>query len=110
MRYWHKELARGRWQGLPLDEQMGNVASEVRRVWSRRKAGDERASKMAFRRALELIDLSLASEWPVHRLGEMARLREVFCDTYLEAGEYDVTPEMIDDYLLWFAIKARAGK
>lgn len=107
MQSFHKELAKGRWEELSFDEQMGNIASEVYRIWSRKKAGDKSASQMAFERALELIDLTMAGGLPAHRLGEVARLREVICDVYLGMEEYNVTSDNINEYLLQFAIKAR---
>lgn len=107
MQNFHKELAKGKWKELSFSEQMGNIASEVYRVWSRRKAGDERGSELAFERVLELIDLSMAAGLSVHRLGEIARLREIICDTYLGEGEYNIEPDTINEYLLQFAIKAR---
>jgi hypothetical protein len=107
MQAFHNKLEEKKWCGLSLEEQMGNIASEVYRIWSRRKAGDSSASNMAFGRALELIDLTMAGGLLAHRVNEIARLREVICDAYLETGEYKVTPDMINGYLLQFAIKAR---
>ncbi len=106
----HKELTENRWHGLPWEEQMGNIASEVHRIWSCRQRGDGKASDMALKRALELIDLTLAGQSQAGRMGELARLREVICDAWLGTGKYKVGPDGINGYLLPFAVKARLAR
>ncbi|MBI2263538.1 hypothetical protein HYU72_02795, partial [Candidatus Berkelbacteria bacterium] len=60
MVFQHKNLAAGRWFSLTLVEQLANVGSEVIRAFNWRKKGDEKSTKLAFERALELLDLTLA--------------------------------------------------
>ena len=56
----HKGLAAGRWNELTFDEQMANTGSEVGRAIKWRKKGDAEYSRLAYERALELMDLTLA--------------------------------------------------
>ncbi|MFH0887052.1 MAG: hypothetical protein V1843_02670 [bacterium] len=60
MSHQHRELASGRWQSLSLMEQLANVGSEVERTISWRKKNNADYSRMAFDRALELLDLTIA--------------------------------------------------
>ena len=52
----HASLAAGRWQTLPLVEQLANVGSDVARARRWEKKDPELCEK-AFGRALELLDL-----------------------------------------------------
>ena len=84
----HKGLTLARWQQLSFCEQMANVGSEVHRAISwRTKHGEY--SRLAFERALELLDLSLetAVEHPP-RLRELARVREALADYFVFDNDY----------------------
>ena len=105
----HKELAAGRWFGLTLCEQMGNIGSEVHRAASARGESDENF-RSAFRRTLELIDLTLNDPRHRSRLKEIARLRELFCDAASGGAVYGAKLEDLDRYLLQFALAARRGR
>jgi hypothetical protein len=78
----HKGLAAGGWKKLSLIEQMANIGSEVERsiTWKSRNNIDYFSK--AFERSLELIDLTLSDEKNVHRLKEVARVREVLVDYF----------------------------
>lgn len=102
----HKELAGGRWFSLTLSEQLGNIGSEAHRAAVSRGGNDENF-RSAFRRALELIDLTLADPRHRGRLKEIARLRELFCDAVSGGTAYGSKLEDIDRYLLQFAFSAR---
>ncbi|OHB21791.1 MAG: hypothetical protein A2939_01685 [Parcubacteria group bacterium RIFCSPLOWO2_01_FULL_48_18] len=104
----HKELAAGRWRAFSLAEQLGNIGSEASRAM-RWKNKDEKLFQGAIDRALELFDLTLADpRWRGGRLREIARAREVFCDTFLNDGkEYQSTPQDLDRYFYYFALIAR---
>jgi hypothetical protein len=102
----HPGLAAGRWQLLPLVEQLANVGAEVGRM--RRRAPAERAA--AFERALELLDLTLADPRWRGRRKEIARARELLCDAALGGREYGATLEDLDRYFLPFAVAARRGR
>lgn len=78
----HPELADGRWQTLPLLEQLANVGSEVERTmnWSAKGRADYGAK--AFGRALELLHLTIADPKNRLRLRELTRLREALLDYF----------------------------
>jgi len=103
---YHPELVAGRWFTLSLAEQLGNIGSEVGRM--RRSQDQSRNSfQLAFERALELIDLTLADKRHLHRLREITRLRETLCDAVTGGHEYSSSLEGIDRYLMPFALTAR---
>lgn len=102
----HKELASGRWQTLTLSEQMGNIGSEVSRASSKEHA-DKKEFWVAVERALELFDLTLSDPRWRGRCGEIARAKEVFCDTIYGGKLYKSSfPDLIR-YFDAFAIAAR---
>ena len=98
--YQHKELAAGRWATLSLAEQMGNIGSEVSR--SLRWYGhSERRFQSSFDRALELLDLSIASAQQHHqstRLTELCRAREEFCDYFYGDNSWGTDPRRMQRY------------
>lgn len=106
MKIHHKELAGGRWFGLSLMEQLGNIGSEVSRA-RRWKGKDEKIYQNAVDRALELFDLTLEDKRWRGRLREIARAREVFCDAISGGKEYESSLKDMERYLLPYAIAAR---
>ena len=103
----HKELASGRWYELSLAEQLGNIGSEVSRAlrWQNK---DEKLFWGAIERALELFDLTIEDSRWNGRLKEIARAREVFCDTVFQKGkEYNSSLEDLNRYFFHFAFAAR---
>lgn len=96
MTYSHKSLASGRWFTFSLSEQLAHIGSEVGRAF------EEQDSLNAKERAIELIDLSLADKRWRGRYRELARLREVFCDSVFGENTYDATPSFFDEY--FFAV------
>lgn len=110
MTFQHKELAEGRWHSLTLQEQLGNLGSEVHRVvqWQQK---DTREAGRAFERALELFDLTLSdSRWlAARRLKEIVRAREFFCSAYL-GHPWGMTLQDLDDYFFHYALAARKNK
>ena len=107
----HQGLAAGRWRELSLCEQMGNIGSEVSRAisWSERR--NVEYSEKAFIRMLELLDLTLADErWRGLRRKEIARVREVICDSFNGGLQFGSSLAAWNNYFLPFAIAARAKK
>ena len=105
--FFHKDLAGGRWFGLSLAEQLGNIGSEVSRARLAQGKDDARFQR-ASDRALELFDLTLADpRWRGGRLKEVGRAREVFCDAMLGGKEYHSTLGDLDRYFMQFALVAR---
>jgi hypothetical protein len=105
----HRDVARGRWHGLSLAEQLGNIGSEISRAikWSSKNPSTARS---ALYRALELIDLTLDDprhRQSVPRLREIARTREVVVDFFAGPNEYGSTSASLLRYFDQFALAAR---
>ncbi len=103
----HTGLAAGRWQSLPLAEQLGNVGSEVGRALRAKRQGNDQRMWAALVRGLELIDLTLADPANAGRRREICRAREVVCDFIVGNNEYGSTAESLDAYFRRFALAAR---
>ena len=107
MQHIHQNLAAGSWQKMTLNEQLGNIGSEVGRVL---RARDESSREHAFERALDLFDLTTADPRRQKQLKEILRARELFVAASLGRDEYGTSLEDLDNYFLYFAIAARAGR
>lgn len=108
MSFQHKEMAAGRWEQLTLAEQMANIGSEVERAINWRRKNNREYSRMAFERALELLDLSLAQKYAYPRLKELARIRESLADYFVFDNTYRSTDETWRNYFFAFNYEARA--
>ena len=109
MSYQHADLAAGRWQTLPLVEQLANVGSDVARA-ARWHGKDHQRCEQAFLRALELLDLTIEdSRWQGRRK-ELTRAREFLCDAMLGGAAYSSDFASLDRYFFHFAVAARAGR
>src|SRR5262245_10083100 len=89
----HRDLAAGGWFELSLNEQLGNVGSEVSRA-VRWMAKDPERARTALYRADDLIDLTLddpRQRRSVARLREIARAREVVIDFLDGPNQYGST-------------------
>lgn len=107
MSFIHKELAQGGWQKLSLVEQMANIGSEIERAISWHKKNNQEYARKAIDRALELFDLTINDERWIHRLREIARLREVVCDVFCGDNVYRTSFDALQKYFLSFAFAAR---
>ena len=58
----HKTLAKGRWKSLSFLEQMANIGSEVERTMNWKNKDNAEYSQLAFERALELMNLTIADK------------------------------------------------
>lgn len=105
----HKNLAAGRWGELSFFEQMANVGSEVERALKWREKNNPEYSRMAFERALELLDLTIEDQKNSTRLKELLRLREVLADYFAFENEYNSTEKSWRNYFYAFNFAARVG-
>lgn len=87
MTYQHNDLKNGRWNKLSLMEQMANIGSEVERAikW---KEKNKIYSKMAFYRALELLEMTIDDKKNLFRLKEIVRVYEVLVDFFAGENKY----------------------
>jgi len=99
-----------KWIKLSFFEQMGNIGSEISRINHWGKKGDIIRMKTSCERVLGLIDLSIKSNKNASQLRELTILREVICDLFVSAGNYDCSPEMIEKYCLYFGLKANMDR
>lgn len=108
MDYQHKDLASGRWGQLSFLEQMANIGSEVERALNWKAKDNIAYSQKAFERALELLDLTLASAAGHARLKEIARAREALSDYFAGSNQFNSTEASWRRYFLPFAYFVRS--
>lgn len=84
----HKELANGRWASMTLAEQMVNIGSEVSRALNWKNKNKPELSHKAINRALELVDLTIATTDQYPRLKELCRTREALVDFFYGSNEF----------------------
>lgn len=95
------------WFKFSLIEQLANVGSEVGRTINWRDKNSE-YSKMAFYRAIELLDLTISDKKNRLRLKELLRLREVLADYFCFDNQYGYDDKTWNKYFYAFNYAARA--
>ncbi|MDI6603095.1 MAG: hypothetical protein QME57_03200 [Patescibacteria group bacterium] len=97
-----------RWQKLSFFEQMANIGSEIQRTINWRKKNLE-YSKLAFERALELIDLTITDKKNQKRgrLKELLRTRELLVDYFCFDNIYKTSDKIWQNYFLAFNYATR---
>lgn len=112
MEYQHKNLAQGKWEKLSFWEQMANIGSEVERTISWKEKGNQEYSRMAFERALELIELTVddPKNKKGGRLKELLRTREAMIDHFCFDNEYKTTDEIWRNYFFAFNYACQLNK
>ncbi len=108
MSYQHQQLASGRWQALDFFAQMANIGSEVERGIRWKNKNNVEYSKLAFERALELLDLTIADPKNRQHLKELLRLREILADYFAFDNEYRSDDQGWQSYFYSFNFAARA--
>lgn len=103
----HKKLASGEWNNLRLVEQLANVGSEVVRAINWKNKDNIKYAQMAFERALELFDLTIADPKNKKRLKEITRTREIFADYFFGENIYNTTEDDLKNYFYSFNYAAR---
>ena len=107
MNFQHKELSQGRWEKLSFFEQMANIGSEVERAINWKNKNNKEYSQLAFERALELIDLTIADQKNLKRLRELTRVRENFADYFIGGNNYSSSEKNWKNYFYSFAFASR---
>jgi len=92
---------------MPLIERMANIGGEVERALGWRAKNNVDYSRMAFERALELIDLTLEFPDKPSHLKEIARLREALVDYFYGENEFESTESSWRNYFSCFTYAAR---
>jgi len=88
---------------------MANVGSEVERTIKWREKKNAQYSQMAFERALELLDFTVADEKNKKRLKELLRLREMLADYFVFENVYRSSDKSFQNYFYAFNFAARKG-
>ena len=99
---YHKDLTQERWNQYSLFEQMANIGSEVFRALKRGSKGEPRSSRLAFERALELVDLTVEDPKSSDRLKEILRVRECLVDYFAGDNIYGSSDELWQKYFYGF--------
>jgi len=88
---------------MSLKQKMGNLASEVAKsfYW---KEKDEKTATETAQRALELFDLTIDDLAKSPGLGEILKLRSVFCDTFFNLEQFNNSEQAINNYFLPFLL------
>ena len=100
--YYHKQLANGKWEELSFAQQMANIGSEVERSIKWKTKDKPERSQLAFFRALELMDFTIADKANLHRLGELCRTREVLVDYFFANNQYNSSDKLWQTYFRAF--------
>jgi hypothetical protein len=95
---------------MPLIEQMANIGGEVSRALNWRGKGRPEYAGQAFDRALELIDMTLATRLNYARLRELARMREGLVDFFIGSNTFLSTEASWRNYFSAFAFAARRNR
>ena len=100
------KLDADRWASISLMEQMANIGSEVGRTYKWLMKGKPDLAEKAFVRSLDVIDLTikygrLNQPGRGELLKELCRLRECFCEAYIECNTH--TLELLDKDLGHYA-------
>lgn len=103
----HKGLAAGRWQTLTFPEQMAHVGAEVERALNWKNRGNADYCRLAYERALELLDITLGDPRNLPRAKEVARVREALVDSFDGSNEFGSTDTLWRRYFGAFAYAAR---
>ena len=93
------------WRQQSIYYQLGNIGSEIGRAF-KWKGRDATKSQGAADRALELLDWSLANNRNRAYFKELARIREVFADSFFADNIYNQTLGSWDRYFFPYACVA----
>ena len=99
--FFHKELTKEKWQGLPFFDQMANIGAEIGRTINWR-GKDNELSGAALYRGLELLDLTIGDKKNKSKLKELCRLKEVLADYFCFDNIYASSDQIWNNYFYGF--------
>lgn len=105
----HKNLTEQKWFSQTFAEQMANIGSEVERTIIWKNKNNKSYQKLAFERALELIDITRLDPKNKPRLRELSRMREVLVDWFFD-NQYRSSDESFQKYFMAFNYFARINR
>lgn len=90
-------FSKEKWQKMTLNQKMGNLASEMAKSFYWKTKNRTIAVETA-ERVLDLFDLTADSLKKRAGLNELFKLRSIFCDTFFEFGQFNVSEQAIKNY------------
>jgi hypothetical protein len=90
---WHATLSLERWQGFPLETRLLMIQNEIHRARNAQKDGYYGSIRLAFERALELVDLTVATRDAAPILRAILIWRDAIARAYLFPE--DLIPESL---------------
>lgn len=109
MDYRHKNLAGEKWNSLSFFAQMENIGSEVERTIKWKNKDNKEYSRMAFERALELLDFTVVDPKNRKRLKELLRTREALAYYFVFDNKYGSNDNIWQNYFYAFNWVARVN-
>ena len=103
----HSTLSREKWAEQSLAYQMASIGSEVFRAIKWHERGYPEQGYAAGARAIELFNLTMSGNLPLHRRREVGRAKEVFVDYYWGDNVYLSTPSNWNSYFMPFTALAQ---
>jgi len=103
------QIDRERWAKMTINEQMGNIGSEVGRAITARRSGNKVREDRAIDRAIDLFSATvevLAGTRYSYRLKEVLRAREEFLRLFFD-DTFDSDADKIERYFMNYAFAAR---
>jgi hypothetical protein len=103
------QIDRARWAQLSIQEQMGNIGSEVGRAIAAHRRDMPAREKSAIARALDLFNATTAvllGTETAYRLKEILRARNEFLRLFYD-NTFDSDADKIESYFMQFAFAAR---
>ncbi len=98
------------WKNRSLVEQLAHIGSEVERAIRWRQKDNSEYSRLAFYRALELIDLTLRLSLPFPQKKELARARAALVDDFAGKNTFQSTDAAWQRYFGAFTYAASISR
>jgi hypothetical protein len=105
------QVNRDRWSQMTIQEQMGNIGSEVGRSIKAWRAHDTDRFDGALNRALDLFDATTEQLISQHspRAKEVLRSRDQFLSLFFD-NTFETDASKIEDYFMQYALAARSDR
>ena len=105
------QVDRDRWSKMTIQEQMGNIGSEVGRSISAWRVHDTARFDGALSRALDLFDATTEQLISEHspRVKEVLRSRDQYLSLFFD-NTFEADASSVEDYFMQYALAARADR
>lgn len=100
MSVYHRSLTLEKWRDFDLTVQILNVAAEIHRASNALRRGDPEGATFAYARAMELLDLTVATNVRKGLLRELLRWRTLVAEEYLSGTKSTETAQTLLKALL----------